>query len=226
MSSERLLRLLSLLQARREWSGPELCERLGVSPRTVRRDVERLRNLGYPVRATLGAAGGYGLEAGAAMPPLLLDDEEAVAIAVGLRAATGGAVEGIGEASVRALAKLEQVLPARLRRRVSALHAATTPLSGPPAGPALDPATLTALAAACRDHERVRFAYRDAGDGETAATSSRTGWCRPAAAGTWWRSTSSARTGGRSASTACRRRCRPASGARPASSRPPTRPSS
>ncbi|URM93317.1 YafY family transcriptional regulator [Actinomadura madurae] len=167
MSSERLLRLLSLLQARREWSGPELCERLGVSPRTVRRDVERLRGLGYPVHATLGAAGGYGLEAGAAMPPLLLDDEEAVAIAVGLRAATGGAVEGIGEASVRALAKLEQVLPARLRRRVSALHAATTPLTGPPAGPVVDPATLTVLAAACRDHERVRFAYRDAGDGET-----------------------------------------------------------
>ncbi|WP_433461323.1 helix-turn-helix transcriptional regulator [Spirillospora sp. CA-128828] len=167
MSSERLLRLLSLLQGRREWSGPELCERLGVSPRTVRRDVERLRGLGYPVHATLGAAGGYGLEAGAAMPPLLLDDEEAVAIAVGLRAATGGAVEGIGEASVRALAKLEQVLPARLRRRVTAVHAATTPLTGPPAGPAVDPETLTVLAAACRDHERVRFAYRDAGDGET-----------------------------------------------------------
>ncbi|TDD66642.1 YafY family transcriptional regulator [Actinomadura darangshiensis] len=167
MSSERLLRLLSLLQARREWSGPELCERLGVSPRTVRRDVERLRGLGYPVHATLGAAGGYGLEAGAAMPPLLLDDEEAVAIAVGLRAATGGAVEGIGEASVRALAKLEQVLPARLRRRVTALHAATTPLTGPPAGPSADPETLTVLAAACRDRERVRFAYRDAGDGDT-----------------------------------------------------------
>jgi predicted DNA-binding transcriptional regulator YafY len=167
MSSERLLRLLSLLQARREWSGPELCERLGVSPRTVRRDVERLRGLGYPVHATLGAAGGYGLEAGAAMPPLLLDDEEAVAIAVGLRTATGGAVEGIGEASVRALAKLEQVLPARLRRRVTALHAATTPLTGPPAGPSVDPETLTVLAAACRDRERVRFTYRDAGDGET-----------------------------------------------------------
>jgi predicted DNA-binding transcriptional regulator YafY len=167
MSSERLLRLLSLLQGRREWSGPELCERLGVSPRTVRRDVERLRGLGYPVHATLGAAGGYGLEAGAAMPPLLLDDEEAVAIAVGLRAATGGAVEGIGEASVRALAKLEQVLPARLRRRVTALHAATTPLTGPPAGPAVAPETLTVLAAACRDRERVRFAYRDSGDGET-----------------------------------------------------------
>ncbi|MFC4053604.1 helix-turn-helix transcriptional regulator [Actinomadura syzygii] len=167
MSSARLLRLLSLLQTRREWPGPELAARLGVSVRTVRRDVERLRDLGYPVHATPGAAGGYGLEAGTAMPPLLLDDEEAVAIAVGLRAAAGGAVEGIGEASVRALAKLEQVLPARLRRRVAALHAATTPLTGPPAGPAADPEALTVLAAASRDGERVRFAYRDRGDGET-----------------------------------------------------------
>ncbi|MFI0487601.1 helix-turn-helix transcriptional regulator [Actinomadura sp. 9N215] len=163
MSSARLLRLLSLLQARRAWPGPELGERLGVSVRTVRRDVERLRGLGYPVHATPGAAGGYALEAGTAMPPLLLDDEEAVAIAVGLRAAAGGAVEGMGEASVRALAKLEQVLPSRLRRRVTALYAATAPLSGPPAGPAVDPETLTVLAAACRDRERVRFAYRDTG---------------------------------------------------------------
>ncbi|MFV2213131.1 helix-turn-helix transcriptional regulator [Actinomadura sp. LOL_016] len=161
-TSGRLLRLLSLLQTRRTWTGPELRERLGVSARTVRRDVERLRDLGYPVHADLGAAGGYRLEAGTAMPPLLLDDEEAVAIAVGLRGAAGGAVEGIGEASVRALAKLEQVLPDRLRRRVSALHTATTPLTGPPAGPTVDPAALTVLAAACRDHERVRFPYRGA----------------------------------------------------------------
>ncbi|XRQ15239.1 helix-turn-helix transcriptional regulator [Actinomadura welshii] len=169
--SERLLRLLSLLQARREWSGPELSERLGVSARTVRRDIGRLRGLGYPVHAAPGAAGGYGLEAGTAMPPLLLDDEEAVAIAVGLRTAAGGAaggaVEGIGDASLRALAKLEQVLPARLRRRVNALHTATTPLSGPPAGPAADPETLTVLAAACRDRERIRFTYRDAAGAET-----------------------------------------------------------
>ncbi|TDC60441.1 WYL domain-containing protein [Actinomadura sp. GC306] len=167
--SERLLRLLSLLQARRAWSGPELCERLGVSARTVRRDIGRLRDLGYPVHAVPGAAGGYGLAAGAAMPPLLLDDEEAVAIAVGLQAAAaGGAVEGIGEASVRALAKLQQVLPARLRRRVSALHAATTPLDGPPAGPRADPRTLTVLAAACRDRERIRFTYRRADGTESA----------------------------------------------------------
>ncbi|HEU5027768.1 MAG TPA: YafY family protein [Spirillospora sp.] len=167
MSSARLLHLLSLLQTRREWTGPELSERLGVTVRTVRRDVERLRDLGYPVHATLGKVGGYRLEAGTALPPLLLDDEEAVAIAVGLRGAAGGAVEGIGEASVRALAKLEQILPARLRRRVNALHTATTPLTGPPAGPAVDPETLTVLAAASRDRERIRFAYRDTGGAET-----------------------------------------------------------
>ncbi|GAA4062845.1 helix-turn-helix transcriptional regulator [Actinomadura miaoliensis] len=159
-TSARLLRLLSLLQTRREWTGPELAERLGVSVRTVRRDVERLRELGYPVHATLGSVGGYRLEAGAAMPPLLLDDEEAVAIALGLGAAAGGAVEGIEDATVRALAKLEQVLPERLRRRVSALHAVTVPIDGPPAGPTVAPETLTVLAAACRDHERLRFSYR------------------------------------------------------------------
>ncbi|TDD86722.1 helix-turn-helix transcriptional regulator [Actinomadura rubrisoli] len=160
-TSARLLQLLSLLQTRREWTGPELCERLGVSPRTVRRDVERLRDLGYPVHATLGSVGGYRLEAGAAMPPLLLDDEEAVAIAVGLRHAAGGAVEDIGETSVRALAKLEQVLPDRLRRRVNALHSVTMPLTGPPAGPTVAPETLAVLAAASRDRERLRFSYRD-----------------------------------------------------------------
>jgi len=164
-TSARLLRLLALLQTRREWSGPELAERLGVSGRTVRRDVERLRDLGYPVRAALGAVGGYRLEAGTAMPPLLLDDDEAVAIALGLRAAAGGAVDGIEESTVRALAKLEQVLPDRLRRRVSALHAATVPIDGPPAGPTVAPETLTVLAAACRDRERLRFSYRAAAGG-------------------------------------------------------------
>ncbi|MEW2358932.1 WYL domain-containing protein [Spirillospora sp. NPDC029432] len=163
-TSGRLLRLLSLLQARRGWSGPELAGRLGVSVRTVRRDVERLRELGYPVRAELGTAGGYRLEAGTAMPPLLLDDDEAVAIALGLRgAAVAGGVAGIEESSVRALVKLEQALPDRLRRRVGALGAATTPIGGPPAGPAVAPETLAVLAAACRDRERLRFAYRDRG---------------------------------------------------------------
>ncbi|MDH6133229.1 putative DNA-binding transcriptional regulator YafY [Kitasatospora sp. MAA4] len=158
----RLLKLLSLLQTPREWPGSELAERLGVSPRTIRRDIERLRDLGYPVQATLGAVGGYRLAAGAAMPPLLLDDEEAVAIAVGLRTAAGAAVSGIEEAAVRALAKLEQVLPSRLRHRVGALNAATVPLAG--GGPRVDPADLTVLAAAVIGRERVRFGYRT-GDG-------------------------------------------------------------
>ena len=125
----RLLQLLSLLQTPREWPGGELAERLRVSRRTVRRDIDRLRELGYPVQASKGADGGYRLVAGKALPPLVLDDEEAVAIAVGLRAGAGHAVEGVDEASVRALAKLEQVLPARLRQRVSTLQAATTQLT-------------------------------------------------------------------------------------------------
>ncbi|MEU8921209.1 YafY family protein [Kitasatospora sp. NPDC048545] len=155
----RLLGLLSLLQTPREWPGSELAERLGVSPRTIRRDIDRLRDLGYPVQATMGAVGGYRLVAGTAMPPLLLDDEEAVAIAVGLRAGAGHAVVGIEEASVRALGKLLQVLPGRLRHRVGALNTATVPLlTGD--GPTVDPEDLTLLAGAVTNHERVRFAYR------------------------------------------------------------------
>jgi predicted DNA-binding transcriptional regulator YafY len=159
-TSARLLRLLSLLQARRDWSGAALAERLEVSERTVRRDVDRLRDLGYPVHATRGTDGGYRLGAGTAMPPLLLDDEEAVAVAVGLRTAAGGTVAGIEETSVRALAKLEQVLPARLRHRVNALQAYTEPVPADRPGPTVDPAVLTTLAAACRDQERLRFDYQ------------------------------------------------------------------
>ncbi|MFY1677292.1 helix-turn-helix transcriptional regulator [Streptomyces sp. WMMC905] len=159
----RLLALLSLLQTPREWPGGELSERLGVSRRTVRRDVDRLRELGYPVRATYGALGGYRLVAGKALPPLVLDDEEAVAIAVGLRVGAGHAVRGVDEASVRALAKLEQVLPSRLRHRVATLQAATTRLAYGD-GAAIAPATLTALASAVAGRERLRFEYR-AGDG-------------------------------------------------------------
>jgi predicted DNA-binding transcriptional regulator YafY len=159
MTSARILKLLSLLQTPREWPGSELAERLEVSLRTVRRDVERLRELGYPVRATMGAVGGYKLVAGAAMPPLLLDDEEAVAIAVGLRAGAAQAVAGIEEASVRALAKLEQVLPSRLRQRVGALGAATEPMLTWER-PTVDPDTLTTVAAAITAHERLRFGYR------------------------------------------------------------------
>jgi predicted DNA-binding transcriptional regulator YafY len=158
-TSGRLLRLLSLLQTPREWPGSELADRLQVSLRTVRRDVERLRDLGYPVRASMGAVGGYRLTAGTAMPPLLFDDDEAVAIAVGLRTAAVAAVTGIDEASVRAIAKLEQVLPARLRYRVGALRAATVSLLTPDP-PTVDPEGLIVLAAAIANRERLRFGYR------------------------------------------------------------------
>jgi predicted DNA-binding transcriptional regulator YafY len=160
VSAVRLLALLSLLQTPREWPGSELARRLEVSPRTVRRDVERLRELGYPVEATMGAEGGYRLVAGAAMPPLLLDDEEAVAVAVGLRAAAGQAVEGIEEAAVRALTKIERVLPSKLRYRVGALGNATVSLVQGDQ-PAVDPSQLTEIAAAVTNRERLRFGYRD-----------------------------------------------------------------
>src|ERR1700733_270734 len=139
-TSPRLLRLLSLFQARRYWSGADLSERLEVTARTLRRDVDRLRSLGYPVNSTSGAAGGYQLGAGATLPPLLLDDDEAVAVAIGLRTAASGTVAGIEEASVRALSKMQQVLPERLRRRVAALHSFILPMSaaGPAVGPMVD----------------------------------------------------------------------------------------
>src|SRR6266480_4498572 len=157
-TSARLLRMLSLLQARRDWTGTELAARLGVTTRTIRADVGRLRGLGYPVEARPGVAGGYRLGTGGALPPLLLDDEEAVAVAVGLRTAAGGSIAGIEETSVRALAKLQQVLPARLRRRVSALASYALPV--PSSGPRVDPDVLTVIASACRDHERLRFDYK------------------------------------------------------------------
>jgi predicted DNA-binding transcriptional regulator YafY len=156
-TSSRLLTLLSLLQERREWPGGALAERLEVSGRTIRRDIERLRALGYPVESLTGPAGGYRLRAGTAMPPLLLDDDEAIAIAVGLRTAARASVRGIEETSVRALVKLEQVLPAHLRRRVRAFSAAT--MAMPAEGPVVDAQALSVIAAACRDSERVRFAY-------------------------------------------------------------------
>ncbi|MFJ7296268.1 helix-turn-helix transcriptional regulator [Streptomyces collinus] len=159
-TSARLLRLLSLLQAHREWSGADLAGRLGVSARTLRRDVDRLRELGYPVNASPGTGGGYQLGAGAELPPLLLDDDEAVAVAVGLRTAAGQGIDGIGETSVRALAKLEQVLPDRLRRRVGALNAFTVPMLRSTLPSSVDPAVLTELAHLCRDAERLRFEYR------------------------------------------------------------------
>ena len=160
-TSSRLLTLLSLLQARRDWPGTELADRLDVSARTIRRDIDRLRELGYPVDSMTGPAGGYRLRAGSAMPPLLLDDDEAIAIAVGLRTAAGASVSGIEETAVRALVKLEQVLPAHLRRRVRALQTSTMTLSwGGANTPQADPQVLTVIAAACRDRERLRFTYR------------------------------------------------------------------
>jgi predicted DNA-binding transcriptional regulator YafY len=162
-TSMRTLKLLSLLQTHRFWPGSELAGRLGVSPRTLRRDVDRLRELGYPVRAQRGADGGYQLAAGAALPPLVVDDEEAVALAVGLQLAAQGAIEGIAESSVRALAKVLTVMPPRLRRRAEALTAMTVPASwGTGPQDTVDPDVLTVLALACRDSERIRFGYATA----------------------------------------------------------------
>jgi predicted DNA-binding transcriptional regulator YafY len=156
-TSARLLALLSLLQLRREWRGHELAERLEVGARTIRRDIGKLRSLGYPIEAAPGVAGGYRLGAGGELPPLLLDDAEAVAVAVGLRTAATGSISGIEETSVRALAKLEQVLPGRLRRRVKALGDATSAFGVE--GPRIDAGMLATLASACRDCTRLRFTY-------------------------------------------------------------------
>lgn len=157
-TAARLLRLLSLLQLHRDWSGTELADRLGVTTRTVRRDVDRLRELGYPVHALHGPTGGYRLGAGSTLPPLLLDDEEAVAVAVGLRTGATGGVAGIEEASLRALTKVEQVLPSRLRHRVGALG---TSMVAVPAqrGPTVSAGVLTAISSAIRSAETLRFAY-------------------------------------------------------------------
>ncbi|SDC80184.1 Predicted DNA-binding transcriptional regulator YafY, contains an HTH and WYL domains [Geodermatophilus telluris] len=167
----RTLRLLSLLQSRRYWPGPDLAGRLGVSVRTLRRDVDRLRGLGYPVAASRGVDGGYALAPGTALPPLLLDDDEAVALVLGLQAVADAPVAGMAETSVRALATVVQVLPARLRRRVEALRAMTVP--GGWAGPSrdvVDPAVLTAVALACRDTERTVFGYTPPGRERTERT--------------------------------------------------------
>jgi predicted DNA-binding transcriptional regulator YafY len=166
-TSSRTLRLLSLLQGRRYWPGAELAERLRVSARTLRRDVDRLRELGYPIQAQRGVDGGYQLAAGTALPPLVVDDEEAVALAVGLQLAAQG-TEGTAEASMRALTKVIQVMPARLRRRVEALTAATVSATwGSTAQTTVDPAVLTTTAMACRDTERLRFSYTAASGEQT-----------------------------------------------------------
>jgi predicted DNA-binding transcriptional regulator YafY len=156
-TSARLLRLLGLLQTPRHWTGAELAQRLEVDVRTVRRDIQKLRDLDYPVHAISGAAG-YRLGAGTKLPPLQLDDDEAVAVAVGLRTAASGTVTGIEDSSLRALAKLEQVLPSRVRHRVNLLRSVTVTV--PTTGPTVDPDVLTAVAAACREHQRLRFDYQ------------------------------------------------------------------
>ncbi|PQE01885.1 transcriptional regulator [Mycobacterium sp. EPG1] len=159
-TTSRVLQLLGLLQSRRVWSGEELAERLGVTTRSVRRDVDRLRELGYPVHASTGHGGGYQLGAGAALPPLLLDPDEAVAMAVCLRVAAGGSVAGVGESALRALTKLDQVMPARLRSQVAAVHDATVTLGAATDTP-VEPDVLMTLARACRDHEHVTAGYVD-----------------------------------------------------------------
>jgi predicted DNA-binding transcriptional regulator YafY len=164
-TTARVLRLLGLLQQRPVWTGPELAERLGVTDRSVRRDVERLRGLGYPVNATQGVGGGYQLGAGMALPPLLLDDEEAIATAVSLRLAAGGTVAGASEAAVRTLTKLDQVLPARLRAEVRAVHDAITTLEG--GRIEVDADALLVLARSARDHHRVELTYAAAGPTST-----------------------------------------------------------
>jgi predicted DNA-binding transcriptional regulator YafY len=158
-TSSRTLRLLSLLQARRYWPGAELADRLDVSLRTLRRDVDRLRQLGYPVESQRGLDGGYRLVAGAALPPLVVDDEEAVALAVGLHAAAQSAVDGMAEASVRALTKVVHVLPPPLRRQVEAVCEMTVPAGWGGTGATIDTRVLTAVAQACRDSERLDFCY-------------------------------------------------------------------
>jgi len=157
-ASSRVLRLLSLLQSRREWSGEELSSRLEVDVRTIRRDVGRLRELGYGIEASAGPGGGYRLGAGASTPPLLLDDEEAVAVGLALTAAAAS-IAGNSDAALRALVKLDQLLPARLRRKWKALHQVTLSLS--PGNALVDPKVLTLLATACRDQVRVQFKYQD-----------------------------------------------------------------
>lgn len=167
-TSARLLRLLSLLQARPSWSGADLGEQLEITGRTLRRDVDRLRSLGYPVHSTSGTAGGYRLGAGARLPPLLLDDDEAVAVAVGLQTAAGGSVSEIGEASARALGKLEQVLPPRLRRRLAVLRSSIVRLSD--SGPTVKMGDVSLLASACSERRELRFSYRDRGGAPSSRT--------------------------------------------------------
>jgi predicted DNA-binding transcriptional regulator YafY len=158
-TSARLLQLLTLLQGKSFWSGADLCERLEVTDRTLRRDVDRLRTLGYPVDATSGPAGGYALGRGTSLPPLMFDDDEATAVALALQTVAGGSIQGIDAAAARAQSKLEQVLPQRLRRRLKGLRESLVRLKE--RGPRAEIDVVDALAGACADQVAVRFAYAD-----------------------------------------------------------------
>ncbi len=164
-TASRTLRLLGLMQHHRFWPGEELADRLEVSPRTLRRDIDRLRQLGYPVRSTPGIDGGYQLEPGATMPPLLLDNDEAIALVVGLQGSANAAVSDVAEASLRALGKVMQILPHEVRREVDAVHSMTIASPYSASGPAVTSHVLATVAQACRDEVRLRFGYT-AKDGE------------------------------------------------------------
>jgi predicted DNA-binding transcriptional regulator YafY len=159
-TAERLLRLLGLLEGRIDWTADELSTRLEVTTRTIRRDITRLRDLGYPVEAVAGPGGGYRLGAGGKLPPLLLDDDEALIVALGLRVAANAAVGGLEDASLSALSKLEHVLPPRLRTRLEDISVATVSMGSGAAR--IDPAALATTAAATRARGRIRFDYTDA----------------------------------------------------------------
>ncbi|AVZ40149.1 MULTISPECIES: YafY family protein [unclassified Dietzia] len=158
-TTQRVLGLLDLLQRRAVWTGPELAAELGVTTRSVRRDVDRLRDLGYPVESERGAGGGYRLGSGRRLPPLLLDDREAVAVAIALRLAAGGAVAGVGEHALGALTKLDQVMPGRLRERVADVSESMVAVPG--TDTPVEPALLMELGHAVRGSEQVRLDYRD-----------------------------------------------------------------
>lgn len=164
-TTARLLQLLGLLQAKSVWTGPELADRLGVTTRSVRRDMDRLRDLGYPVQASRGMGGGYQLGAGRALPPLLLDQDEAVAVAVCLRLAAGGTVAGVGEAAIRTMTKLDQVMPVAIRAQVAAVQDATVTVQYQ--ATTVDADDLLALARASREHHQARFDYTARGGAQT-----------------------------------------------------------
>jgi predicted DNA-binding transcriptional regulator YafY len=196
--------MLTVLQRRRSWTGAELAQELDVTTRTVRNDVERLRELGYPIHASPGVAGGYRLGAGADLPPLLLNDEEAVAVAIGLASAATGAITGIEESSLRALAKLEQVMPARVRERFQAVQQSVA--SMPRSTAAIDARTLTTIAAASTSGYASTIAVTRAR--QACATPNRTEWCTTAAVGICRPGIAIAVTGAPSASIASRSGCR------------------